>query len=285
MDTIFACIDGRTPSAAVVDAAIWAAQRLVAPLGFVHVLEPYAVHAALSDHGGALGLGVHDALLHELGQLDLRRAELQREIAEGLLARACAQAQAAGVSTAQAWLRQGELDETLEALQPQTLLLLLGAHYHPGTRRRLHWDHRIEAVLRRIERPVLVLPGPHFSPPQQALIAFDGSLGARQCLQLAAASALLQGLALTLLWVGGDPAQARAAMQQAQEPLRAAGREARIEWSAGEPDQVLPQWLDAHPDTLLLMGAHGHSRLHQLLLGSTTATLLRSVQVPVLVSR
>ena len=37
--------------------------------------------------------------------------------------------------------------------------------------------------------------------------------------------------------------------------------------------------------TLLIMGAFGHSRLRQLMLGSTTSTLLRVSDVPVLILR
>ena len=54
---------------------------------------------------------------------------------------------------------------------------------------------------------------------------------------------------------------------------------------AGEPQDVLPELVRAQAPALLVMGAYGHSRLRQWLLGSTTSTLLRLSDVPVLVLR
>jgi len=285
MDTIFACIDGRSNSTAVVDAAIWAAQRLQAPLSFLHVLEPHPERAAVSDYSGAIGLGAHEALLHELGQLDARRAQLEQEEGRQLLAAARARATAAGLERHDARLRHGELVDSLLDLQPELRLVLMGEHFHHQGARRLHLDHRVERVLRQLERPVLVLPGAAFVAPQRALLAFDGSASARRCVTKLATSPLLKGLPIGLIWVGGDEHLAHHALGEALAPLQAAGFVASAEWHAGEPEQVLPALLNAQPERLLVMGAHGHSRLRQLVLGSTTATLLRSVQVPVLVLR
>lgn len=285
MEHILACLDGRAPSPALLDLAVWAARRLQAPLHLLHVLERTVLpRPSISDHGGALGLAPFDALRHELGELDERRARLEEQLAEQLLAAAQAQVLAAGLAACHSSLRQGELAETLVQLQEHTQLVLMGEHFRaPG--QRLHLDHRIERVLRQLERPVLVLTAAPFVPPARVLLAFDGSVGARRSLQLAAASPLLQGLELELLWVGGDEASARAALAEAQQTLQAAGRMAAAQWLDGAPEAVLPARLADEPDTLLLMGAHGHSRLRQLVLGSTTASLLRSVAVPVLVSR
>ncbi|WP_426148757.1 universal stress protein [Polaromonas sp. DSR2-3-2] len=44
-------------------------------------------------------------------------------------------------------------------------------------------------------------------------------------------------------------------------------------------------YLKAHAVDLLVIGAYGHSRVRQLIMGSTTTTLLRTSPVPVLVLR
>jgi len=54
---------------------------------------------------------------------------------------------------------------------------------------------------------------------------------------------------------------------------------------AGEPQKVLPELVKRQAPALLVMGAFGHSRLRQLLVGSTTTRLLRLSDVPVLVLR
>ncbi len=53
----------------------------------------------------------------------------------------------------------------------------------------------------------------------------------------------------------------------------------------GEPEQVLPALLKTQGAALLVMGAYGHSRIRHLIVGSTTTTLLRLSEVPVLVLR
>ena len=53
----------------------------------------------------------------------------------------------------------------------------------------------------------------------------------------------------------------------------------------GEPHAALPGLVKAQGPALLVMGAFGHSRLRQFLLGSTTTTLLRRSEVPVLFLR
>ncbi len=53
----------------------------------------------------------------------------------------------------------------------------------------------------------------------------------------------------------------------------------------GEPRQVLPELVKRQSPALLVMGAYGHSRLRQWLVGSTTTSLLRLSEVPVLILR
>lgn len=65
----------------------------------------------------------------------------------------------------------------------------------------------------------------------------------------------------------------------------AAGFSAEIELIPGEPEQVLPAVVKAQGAALLVMGAYGHSRIRQLIVGSTTTTMLRLSEVPVLILR
>ena len=71
----------------------------------------------------------------------------------------------------------------------------------------------------------------------------------------------------------------------AQQSLQAAGFDAETELRPGEPEDVLPAMVKAQGAALLVMGAYGHSRIRQLIVGSTTTTLLRVSEVPVLILR
>lgn len=86
-------------------------------------------------------------------------------------------------------------------------------------------------------------------------------------------------------WVAHDTPLARQQLKEAQAALQGAGAVAEIELVAGEPQQVLPELVKRQAPALLVMGAFGHSRLRQLLVGSTTNSLLRLSDVPVLILR
>jgi nucleotide-binding universal stress UspA family protein len=281
MEMIRACIDGKSNSSAVVDAAIWAAQQLQAPLSFLHVLERHPERPLPADFSGAIGLGAQDTLLAELSELDQRRAELDRELGQRLLASAVERAQAAGLAAAERLPRHGELAETAVELQTDTRLYVLGEHHHGQPGRKLHLDHRVERVVRSVQRPVLVITGEQFQAPQRIVVGFDGSATAQRAVERLAGSPLLAGLPVLLFSAGAAPAGTEAALQT----LRDAGFAASAEQRQGEPEQVLPEVLAGCPDAWLVMGAYGHSRIRQFIVGSTTTTLLRLSPVPVLVLR
>lgn len=285
MNKIYACIDGLASTPAVIDAAIWAAQRLNAPLAFLHALERHPEHATASDHSGAIGLGAQESLLLELSTLDAQRSQRAQEAARQLLARACEQATVAGILQLTTRLRHGELADTLLEAEPDARLLVLGEHYHASRPQKIHLDHHVERVIRAVKRPVLVIPRAPFQVPQRVVIAFDGSPTARQALETVARSPMLAGLPVLVAMAGADTPQARSQLEEARQVLATADFETGIELSPGAPEHVLPALLKAQGAALLVMGAYGHSRIRQLIVGSTTSTLLRLSDVPVLILR
>lgn len=283
MSIVRACIDGKSNTQAVIDAAVWSAQRLQAPLSFLHVLERHPEQASMTDLSGAIGLGAQDSLLQELSEIDQRRAQLTQEAGRRLLAAAAERAQVAGVTLPETQLRHGDLAEAAVELQTETRLYVLGEHHHGEPGRKLHLDHHLERVIRGVQRPVLVLTAEDFEPPLQAVLAFDGSATAQRAVERLAASPLLAGLPVQLVCVGDVASQAE--LDQAERLLQEAGHAVLVERFPGEPEQVLPPLLAARPRAWLVMGAYGHSRIRHFVIGSTTTTLLRLSPVPVLVLR
>jgi nucleotide-binding universal stress UspA family protein len=53
----------------------------------------------------------------------------------------------------------------------------------------------------------------------------------------------------------------------------------------GQPEAVIAAHIEAHDIGLLVMGAYGHSRIRNLIIGSTTSAMLRSCRIPVLLFR
>ena len=74
-------------------------------------------------------------------------------------------------------------------------------------------------------------------------------------------------------------------MNAAQSRLAAGGLQASIAIEPGEPETALEHKITAEGFDLLVMGAYGHSRLRNLIIGSTTTAMIRACKVPVLLYR
>ncbi len=170
-------------------------------------------------------------------------------------------------------------------MQAAARLFVLGGHPRAGGASRLQLDHHVDRVVRGVVRPVLVVAGAAFEPPRRFMIAFDGSATARRAVQAVARSPLLAGLPALLATAGDDTPATRRHLDEARQALEGAGFEVATEGVQGEPAAALPALARARGIGLLVTGAHGHSRMREFIVGSTTTALLRSGEVPVLVLR
>lgn len=285
MNKVYACIDGLSNTHAVIDWAAWAALRLALPLEFLHVLERHPERAEVTDFSGTIGPDAQDSLLHELSGRDEQRSKVAREAGRSLLAAARERALKAGPLQLDARLRHGEFVATVAEMGPDAALFVLGEHHHASAGAKVHTDHHLERAIRAVNRPVLVATAEAFEAPQRIVLAFDGSANARRAVEALSSHALSAGLPVLLAMVGLDTTLARRQLEEARIALAAAGLAVDTDLVPGEPQRVLPDLVKAQGPALLVMGAYGHSRLRQLIVGSTTSTLLRLSDVPVLILR
>jgi len=281
MKKILACIDGiGTLSEAVCDTAAWASATLQAPLSLLHVLDrrefPTEDETSLS---GTIGLGARESLLQELAELDAKRAKLVREQGRVMLAAALERAQQDGAFEPTTLQRHDDFVTSLQELQGETRLLILGK----GSKGDALGVH-IEPTVRALHRPIL-LTDKALVDPKRFLLAFDGSATSRKALQMVADSPLLKGAACSLVMVGPSTYDTSKELEAAEKLLCDAGFEVDAKLLAGEADEVIIEQLKAQRADLLVMGAYGHSRIRQLLVGSTTSTLVRRSPVPLLLLR
>ena len=284
MKKIVACVDSIPSALHVCDYAVWAAVRLAAPLELLHVLDRHPEQAPISDFSGSIGLGAQETLLQDLSALDEKRSTLAqhqgRELLDGLTERV----RETGVTTAQSRQRHGSLVETLVDLAPECTLFVFGQNHPVVPGEKLHLDHHIEQAIRAVRLPVLVVPK-RYRRPTSFAVAFDGSAKGRKMLEAVASSALLQDLLCHVVMAGEESDEASSHLAWARTFLGEAGLNGRVSFALGEPESSLLTYLKAHAVDLLVIGAYGHSRIRQLLMGSTTTTLLRTSPVPVLVLR
>lgn len=283
MKNVIACIDGSRITSAVCDYAAWASRRLDAPLEFLHVLgrSEYPIPVDLS---GTIGLDSREQLLQELAELDEKRSRLALEQGRLMLDAAKARAAAAGVAAATSRQRHGELVDTLIELAGDIRLLVMGRQGEQGDTLGEHIGNHLENVVRTLHRPILVIPT-DYAEPQRVLIAFDSSATTRKAVEVVATSALLRGLPCHVVTVGEDRPEARGQLEWASKILADAGFDVTTDVLAGDIEQALCAYRDAHGIDLVVMGAYGHSRIREFLVGSTTARMIRQSRVPLLLLR
>jgi len=280
---VLACIDGSSYTPAVCDAAVWASQRLDAPLKFLHALQRKQ-EVASTDLSGSIGLDARESLLEELVSLDEKRNKLAMERGRQILSIAKDRARAAGNESAEGCQRHGGLVETLTELQEGIRLLVLGQRGEAASVASEHLGSHLERVVRAMQRPILVTPA-EFRVPKQVMLAFDGSPTTRKGVDMVAASPLLHGLPCHLVMAGNETDEKRAKLEQARQTLENAGIEAPTAIVSGDSEIVLRQYQQDNGIDLIIMGAYGHSRIRRLLIGSTTTAMLRQSVVPVLLLR
>ncbi|NKC32572.1 universal stress protein [Falsiroseomonas selenitidurans] len=284
MARILACTDGSTYGESIMDHAAWAAARMGgAAVRVLHVLDRAAADAP-ADRSGALGLDEQEALLAELAALDAARGRVALRRGRALLAAAEARLKAAGVAEVSLVQRHGSLVDTVLQFEAEADLLVVGKRGEDADFAVGHLGANLERVLRASIRPVLVAARA-FRPIRRFAIAHDGGRAAQLAVDYAAGSAALEGLEGELLTVAADVASGRALLEAPAARLAQAGRTLRSTVLAGEAEAAIAAHVAEAGIDLLVMGAYGHGRLRNLILGSTTTALLRACRIPVLVFR
>jgi nucleotide-binding universal stress UspA family protein len=278
-----ACIDASGYSPAVCDYAVWSALRLETPLTFIHVLDKVR-DASSVDLSGSIGFGAQEELLEELASLDEQRGRLAREQGRLLLKAARQRARDAGVAEPEELLRHGELVETLTELEKGVRLLVLGKRGETAAVASQHLGSNLGRVIRAMHRPILVTMA-EFRVPQRIMLAFDGSATTRKGVEMVATSPMFRGLPCHLVMAGAKTADTVEQLARAKQTLEDAGFETPAVILPGEVESVLSRYQQEQEIDLLIMGAYGHSRIRELLVGSTTTAMIRKSTVPLLLLR
>lgn len=139
-----------------------------------------------------------------------------------------------------------------------------------------------EAVVRRAQSPVLVT-GREAAKIEHFVVAYDNSPHSKKALQIGAAIGETWGVPFDVLWVGkksdGDP------FDEARSYLAAHAIEVEYVPETGDPSEVLVEYTRKQESDLLVMGAYGHTKVRELVVGSTTAFAINHSPCPILLTR
>lgn len=279
MTRVIACIDGLDYSKEVCNAAAWSAQKLAAPLTLLHVIERSKT-ATAEDFSGAIGLGARSALLKELAELDAQHSKVALEFGKELLSQSQDYIATLGYPQSDASLRHGTLVESLQDLEADARLVIMGR----SSQSFKAIGSNIENVIRQVKTPLLI-PHQHFSEPQSYLLAYDGRETAEKAVQRILDGQLLAGMTCHLVSVDNNKKGLKENFLRVQQQLIEQGIEVKAEFLSGAIFSSLLQYQRQHSVDLIVMGAFSHSKLASIFLGSNTLKMLEHAQAPLLVLR
>ncbi len=282
--TILACTDGSVYAQSVYDHAAWAASRINAHIRVLHLIDARSEATDHLDLSGSIGLDARQKLKKELVALDEVRGRAAQAKAAAILDDARARLRVLRVSDLTVEAKHGRLPEAIEEYSASAEIVILGKRGEEADFERLHLGANLERMIRSCRHPVLVTSRA-FQPIEKVLIAYDGGPSARKAIDYLLGSSLLTDLALHLVAVGRPHPKISDDLEATAGRCREAGFETTARHLEGHPEEVFASYLAEHGLDLLVMGAYGHSRIRQFIVGSTTTTMVRTCRVPVLLFR
>jgi nucleotide-binding universal stress UspA family protein len=276
--TILVAVDGSAHADAALEYGLWLARRLQATLVGLHVIDIVSIEGSfLHDISGSLGF---EPYLDFTAKMREALRERGRVLLEGFQRR-CTEA---GVPCDSA-LGQGIVANEICDRARLADLVVLG---HRGVNEQFSsglLGSTTESVTRKSPKPVFVAPM-QFHAITRPLLAYDGSQRASAAMHAAAEMASALHLPLTVLHVGRDDAANGAKpVDEARRYLQSYDVEVHAETLVGHAPERIVEFIRERAHDLLFIGAYGHSRIIEMVLGSTTEYVLRNTPCPVFLAR
>ncbi len=283
MIKLIAFVDGSNYSRSVCDHAAWVAVRIDGSVELIHVLGRRSDSGAPVDLSGSIGLGARSALLEELAEQDGQVARLDHKRGRAILDDAKALLNA-GVSRVSTMLRNDGIVETVQDFESGAGLIVIGKRGKKTESDETHLGSNFERVVRASHKPIMVASR-SFRPIKRFLLAFDGGTSANKAVDYLAGNQVFNDLECHLLSVANPTTEAKQQLENTANSLRDAGYTVKTTIQAGQAEAVICENIKNNEIDLLVMGAYGHSRIRNLIIGSTTTAMIRSCKIPVLLFR
>ncbi len=269
------CTDGSQNSHAACEYGISLAQKLKAKLTGIHVLDSRMLEGPLmADISGWIGAQPYGSQLQQFRDV----LEQKGNTIVDAFDERC---QAAGIN-GEGTIRMGHPSRVLLEEETHAELIILG-------QRGIHADlignalgSTAERVVRQSIKPCMVVPT-QFKPISKLLAAYDGSNYSSKALHQAIELAKALEVELIILAVaeGKEAAQAEEASREAMDLAEA--HECQAISLVSEDDHAAESIItnaEEQGADLIVMGAYGHGRIRQWVLGSTTTYVLTHTDIP-----
>lgn len=275
---ILLALDGSDHARTAFQYALWLAERFQAELSGLHVIDIVSVEGPFfQDISGALGF---EPYLDMTGKVRQVLHERGRQLIDEFTM-TCRERHVANETALVTGIIANEICEHARTSD----LVVIG---HRGINERFSTGllgGTAESVTRKSPRPVFMAPM-QFQPITNPLLAYDGSARASTAMHFAAEFCAALHLPLTVLSVAHrDKSDEEKLLDEARHYLSSYGMPLALLHANGHANQQIVECLKERGHDLLFIGAYGHSRIIEMVLGSTTEYVLRNAPCPVFLSR
>jgi len=275
--------DGSANSLTALDYGIYIARKLDAFLTGLYVIDVNLIQGPLlTDISGSVGMPPYEGFFDAIEKsLDEKAEFILQEFQE--------RCRKSGI--------QSEVKKTIGKISPviieeaqnadMILMAKKGEHFHLKEGGLL--GSVAESVTRNSGKPVLITPE-NFAEIESMALAYDGSESACKALLLSLELSRQNAWPLSVIIITPDSNKAAALITQVEEANQKDPDEPPIAdceiiiLSGKESDEII-KFIREGSVELIVMGAYGHNRLRELLLGSTTSQVVRKSPIPVLLIR
>jgi len=281
MKNLLICTDGSNYSQECCRYGAWLAKQARAHVEVLYVtdLRQFEV-PVVADLSGSLGIQPFEGMVTHLQEVEEQKAEFVKNSALSIF-------EAVGLSDrVQFHHETGLLVDAIDAYAARADLVLLGKRGENVNFATEHLGSMLERVVRSASKPCLVTPR-QFRPIDHVAVAYDGSPSCKKALEFMSKVELFTAFNLQVIVVneGRHEDDAAELLAEAELMLNRFSLYPACQVLNGVAETAIADYVKQTKVDLLVAGAYGHTRIRELLIGSTTTALLRNCHVPVLCFR
>ena len=283
---ILLCTDGSAYAQVSYEYVAWLAKRIDTEIEVLYVTDSRKEQAVRNPNfSGSIGIGSYQQLLDQLVAIEGDRAKVNHKRAKYILQQAESFLTERQVEPVKLTHETGFLVDLFNQFESDANLIVLGKRGETANFASEHLGANMERIVRASHKPCLVTPR-EFRPVNNVLLAYDGGESCQKALNYLVNSPVLQDLSLHIITIATkDKKMALQHLKAAEKIATSANFKPTCQLLTGDPEQKMQRYVEMNNIDFLVMGAYGHNRIRHLVIGSTTAQMLRSSHIPVLLFR
>jgi len=231
---------------------------------------------AVADLSGSLGIQPFEGMIQQLQEVESIKAKFVEEQVMTVFAEAGVEAKFEFVH------ETGLLVDVVCDLAKRHHFVVLGKRGENADFDKEHLGSMLERIVRASKIPCFVT-NRSFTEIDQIAIAYDGGASCLKAVDFFCQQTGFHGARFHVLSCveGHDEETASQRLTEVEARFDSVGIAASYQMLSGVVESAIVDYIETSKIQMLALGAYGHSRIRELLIGSTTTELIRRCHVPV----